>query len=190
MYKLELITTVNTSPKFRRSIKEIFHEGLQIQTMWAGITLLAVVYAITPINLNEVIVGEQVAIIRDVSLSMHGSEAKLKRQLAHLRASRGELPEIVVNGLGISITSDRYNLLNGIRELLKRNPNIDALFAYSDFEVIDRSYWHIDSTGMEYLLRFLKEKQIRLYFSSVRYRPPDPYAFLARETDGRILPNK
>ncbi len=190
MHKLEFKATGAMERQRRMLRKRVHPIRYWSWQILIGTGVLAVAYNVTPTNLNEVMVGEQVAIIRDVSESMRGSEAKLQRQLAHLKASRGDLPEVRVNGLGISVAAGRSNLFNGVRTALERNPDLDAIYAYSDFEVINRPYWIIDSAGVDSLKRLLKEKRVRIYFSSIRYPPPAPYSSLARRSGGRIVPNK
>lgn len=135
--------------------------------LWS-VVVVGVIYTVMPVNLQSTIRANNVLIIRDNSASMAGTELTLERQLFYLRKNENTGGELGAVGFGVSSTADSRNLLNQIRTGLNRNSDIDAIYAFSDFEVIDESYWVSDANGYEELRRLLRESEARLYLGTVR----------------------
>lgn len=152
-----------------------------------SLVVVGVIYTVVPVNLRSMIRANNVLIITDNSASMTGTELTLERQLFYLRKNGNISEELEAVGFGVSLTADSRNLLNQIRTALNLNSDIDAIYAFSDFEVVNESYWISDTNGYEELRRLLRESEARLYLGTVRYMPVPELISIARESGGKVI---
>jgi len=143
-------------------------------------------------SIGEVIRAQKVLVIVDISGSMLDSEdqSKLQRQLEQLGDMGMLTDKRTASGFGVSTTANDYNLLNQLERGLEANPNVDAVYAFSDFEVVDKSYWKSDRQGYKHLRELLRKQRLRLYLGTVKYQPPNELIRVAKESGGGVIVNK
>lgn len=136
---------------------------------------------------GKLFLGNHVLLIRDGSRSMRGTEKNLQKQIDKLKASGMAIEGREGRGFGVSRKGSRDNLLHQVEAAIQANPDLDTVYAFSDFEVIDRSYWKSDRAGYRQLETLLVRHGVRLYLGTVRYPPPTELVVIARESGGGLI---
>ncbi len=138
---------------------------------------------------GNVIIGNHVSIIRDDSPSMRGTASDLNAQIQKLMASGMTTQVRRAYGFGVSPTGGRRTLLYQIEEALRATPELDTIYAFSDFDITNSSVWRSDREGYARLNTLLTTNRVRLYLGTVRKAPPDPLVVIARESGGGLIDN-
>jgi hypothetical protein len=139
---------------------------------------------------GEVFSGKRVVLVRDVSGSMKepAVEDNLKKQVENLKAAGMTLYETPgAYGFGVSSANTSNNLLRQIEDATREHPDLDTIYAFSDFELTRDAYWQSDPAGYERLARLLAERGVRLYLGTVKFRPPEELAQIARGSGGSLI---
>ena len=136
---------------------------------------------------GKIFIGNHVVVVRDKSGSMRGTEADLNEQIDKLKVSGMTIEVRSALGFGVSKTGDRANLLHQIEEALKSTPDLDTIYAFSDFDVANMPAWKSDQDGYVQLKALLTRHRVRLYLGTVRHPPPSELVVIARESGGGLI---
>jgi hypothetical protein len=137
---------------------------------------------------GNVLIGSHVAIIRDISRSMEGTEAELNAQIDRLTASGMTTEVRHAQAFGVSQTGGPANVLHQIEEVLNASPKPDAIYAFSDFKIeTNMPAWKSDPEGYARLRALLAGNHARLYLGTVSFPPPNPLVVIARESGGGLI---
>lgn len=144
----------------------------------------------TAIVAGQRFTARNVLLLVDRSSSMHGMEAVLARQIEQLRKAGiavGERSKPF--GFGFTVTGNKMNALHTLEEALQRNPAVDAIYLFSDF---DRLSWidDTDEAGCAKLRELLRERHRRLYLGTVFRQPEQRLLQIARESGGDLITEK
>src|SRR6266852_6047129 len=93
---------------------------------------------------GERFVGKRVVLVRDVSGSMRelAVQANLKEQVEKLEAAGMTLYKTDgAPGFGVSDANSSNNLLRQIEKAMRQYPDLDTIYAFSDFETTPDAYW-------------------------------------------------
>ncbi len=162
------------------------------------------------------VTARDVLVIRDVSGSMEGTKEKLAKQLeqlrqAHIPTSR----EVRVSGFGVSKTGCRSNLLKTVEAAVGEQPepvdprhlafcdsveayfklqkqvvkpsSLDAVYVFSDFQVVDDPIDGSDPAGYQRLQELLRRHAVRIYLSTVRNAPDEEFVRIANASGGKLI---
>ena len=136
---------------------------------------------------GEFFIGNHVVVVRDVNGSMQGTEADLNGQIDKLKSSGMTIEVRSAQGFGVNKAGSQANLFHQIEEALKSTPNLDTIYAFSDFEVVDSSAWESGRTGYVQLKALLTRHRVRLYLGTARHPPSIELAVIARESGGGLI---
>ena len=161
---------------------------------WTGLFAVAVysLGTLTPVALfnREAVISKRLYIIRDVSGSMGGTEQRLQRLLEHLKESGVIVDRRTADGFGVSTTGNSRNLLNQLKEGLKGDSDVDAVYVFSDFTYIDEPIDGSNDAGYQQLRQLLRDRGIRLYLGTVRAQPPKKMVDIAEQSGGGMIESK
>ena len=161
---------------------------------WTGIFAVAIysLGTLTPVALinGEAVISKRLYIIRDVSGSMGGTEQRLQRLLAQLKESGVIVDGRTADGFGVSTTGNSRNLLNQLKEGLKGDSDVDAVYVFSDFTYIDEPIDGSNDAGYQQLRQLLRDRGIRLYLGTVRAKPPKKMVDIAEQSGGGMIESK
>lgn len=161
---------------------------------WTAAAAIAV-YSVGTLNtialMNiEAIRSKNLLVIRDVSGSMKGTEKKLQGQIARLKDSGVLVDELTADGFGVSTAGNSRNLLNRLKEGLRANLNVDAVYVFSDFTYIDEPIDGNNEAGYQQLRELLTGRKLRLYLGTVRDQPSDELIAIAWGSGGGMINSK
>jgi Mg-chelatase subunit ChlD len=132
------------------------------------------------------VIGNNVLVLLDNSGSMGGTNAQVQAQLNRLRVSGMSIENLVtIPGFSISL-ADTYAFLGILGTRIAANPSVDTVYVISDFSAGDEQA----NTPAAYrqLTKMVRDRQLRIYWSTVRDRPPPTYYDIARQSGGDVVP--
>ena len=137
------------------------------------------------------IIATSILLIRDRSGSMLDKQTQLNDQVEKLKQGGIKVldeNQYAVSGLGVNTTSPD-NLLGAIEKALqfRVNSQVDAIYAFSDFDIYDSPNWSSDEAGYQQLERLLSVNKIRLYLGTVANQPPMRLVTIARRSGGGLI---
>ena len=114
----------------------------------------------------------------------------------HVRTLEGnKLETFEAQALGFGVSENRSeNLLNTQQTALGQWEQLDAVYAFSDFEVVDDSqfqqpelnYWKSDVAGYQRLHNLLRQHGVKLYLGTVEHSPVRGLAEVAHRSGGGV----
>ncbi len=162
--------------------------------LWTAASAI-VIYAVGSLTPGALIDGKEirgrsVLVMQDISGSMRGTEQTLGTHIAGLKASGMLMKGRNVHGFGVSTTGDRNNLLKQLEEGLRADPNVDAVYVFSDFHYYDKPIDGSNAAGYERLRQLLRGHGVQLYLGVVRRQPPKELIEIAKESGGDVIESK
>ena len=139
---------------------------------------------------GQLLIAKHVVLIRDVSGSMNepARQKNLASQIERLKASGITVDEGGgTQGFGVSVTKHPENLFHRVAQALRAHPQVDLVYAFSDFELTGAGYWQSDAEGYRQLEKILVSQRARLYLGTVKYPPPPELLALARRSGGGLI---
>lgn len=143
--------------------------------------------------------AKSVILLVDASGSMHShneggkhfpdTEPILQKQLEKLRASGIFIGDrLSPLGFGFSVSGHTRNALHALEEALRRNPNGDAVYLFSDFDRTNVPYEpdSSDADGYARLSVLLRQGNL----GAVRKQPDPELLRIARESGGDLIESK
>ena len=166
---------------------------LKILTSFAVTT--AVLYAIEPFTPRAIVEGEivrakKVLVMKDRSGSMGGKEKQLAALIALFEGSDMEVVKDSARGFGVSTEGAPDNLLHELESSLKENPDVDAVYVFSDFPSENEPAVDGDNpAGYQRLRELLGTYQVRLYLDTVEFSPLKEMIEIAVASGGGMVKN-
>ena len=166
-----------------------------LKILASAAVVAAVFYAIDPFtpkaDVGEIVKAKKLLVMKDRSGSMSGTEAKLAALSAIFEGSNMKLVIDSARGFGVSTDGDPDNLLYELQDGLKANPDVDAVYVFSDFE---RNFeYRVDgdnAAGYQKLRELLDTYQLRLYLGTVKYPPRKEMIEIAVASGGGMIENR
>jgi len=159
----------------------VFREYLQYHNRFVSSGYTAIVA-------GQKFTARNVLLLLDYSPSMRGKEATLNRQIEQMRkAGIIIIASSESYGFGFNL-ADPNNALNKLKEALRANPAVDAIYLFSDFDPGPVDY--SDEAGYAELRELLRQGRRRLYLGTVRDQPEQRLLQIARESGGDLITEK
>jgi hypothetical protein len=157
-----------------------------LHTVACTVGVLALVSSIHPPTPDERVIARNLLVFTDTSGSMVGTEASMASELDALKAYGVEM-SAAIGGPGFGVRHDKpENFLARLRTAVNGS-TADAVYLVSDFDVMNDEVDTDNAEGLTELRQILRDRRMRLYLRTVRYRPSPGMLGVARESGGDYI---
>ena len=164
--------------------------GPRIKLAMAGAAAAILIYTFssprTAVIGDTPVVARNIIAMVDTSGSMKGRETERDAQLLALERSGMVVGRHAIGGAGVSSVGAGTNLLKQLLPVLQARTEVDALYVFSDFTVIDDQDTN-DEAGLQRLRGELKKRGLKLYLSTVNQKPAKELIEIAVESGGGVI---
>lgn len=163
-----------------------------------AVVAISILYVVAPFTPTVEIGGQAVSaktvlVMKDRSGSMKGEDKKNKLKALSEIFKDSNINVLIdsARGFGVATDGDSDNLLYELQDALKANPDIDAVYVFSDFSKnIEYKVDGDNSAGYQNLRELLDTHQLRLYLGTVKDPPRNEMIEIAIASGGGLIENR